>query len=224
MQYNDRVISQQQETLLYSHSVLRNTYLLLSLTLMFSALSAGFAMMTGAGFGSSMVAFILSFVLLFVTSSLRNSAWGILSVFAFTGCMGYSLGPMLNHFITGYSNGGQLILTALGGTGLTFFISSAYLIASKKELSHWGKFLMIGLVVCIIATLANIFLKMPAMQLTISTLLTIISTMLMMYDTSRIINGGERNYIMATISLYLDIQMLFQNLLMLLGIFGGNKD
>lgn len=224
MQLNERVISQQQESLLYTHSVLRNTYLLLSLTLLFSAAAAGFAVTTQAGFGSSIIAFIFSFVLLFVTSSLRNSAWGILAVFAFTGCMGYSLGPMLNHFIHGYSNGGQLILTALGGTGLTFFISSAYIITTKKDLSSWGKFLMIGLVVCIVASIANIFLKMPATQLAISTLLTFISAMLMMYDTSRIIHNGERNYIMATISLYLDIQMLFQNLLMLLGIFGGNKD
>jgi modulator of FtsH protease len=138
--------------------------------------------------------------------------------------MGYSLGPMLNHFITGYSNGGQLILTALGGTGLTFFATSAYIITTKKDLSSWGKFLTIGLIVCLVAIIANIFLKMPAMQLAISTILTFISAMLMMYDTSRIVNNGERNYIMATISLYLDIQMLFQNLLMLLGIFGGNRD
>lgn len=224
MQHNERMLSRQQETVLYTHSVLRNTYLLLSLTLLFSAASAGFAVATNAGFGSSIIAFVLSFALLFITSTLRNSAWGILSVFAFTGCMGYSLGPMLNHFIHGYSNGGQLILTALGGTGITFFVSSAYLITTKRDLSGWGKFLMIGLVVCIVAGLGNIFLKMPAIQLAVSTLLTFISVMLMMYDTSRIINNGERNYIMATISLYLDIQLLFQNLLMLLGIFGGNRD
>jgi len=223
MQLNETTLSQRQASLLGAHSVLRNTYLLLSLTLLFSSAAAGYAVMTQAGFGSSIVAFILSFVLLFVTTSLRNSAWGILSVFAFTGCMGYSLGPMLNHFIHGYSNGGQLILTALGGTGITFFASSAYLLITKKELSHWGKFLTIGIVICLIATLANIFLKMPAMQLAISTLLTLISTMLIMYDTSRIIHNGEQNYIMATVSLYIDIQMLFQNLLMLLGAFNGKE-
>ena len=224
MQLNERTLSRQSESVIASNEVLRNTYLLLSLTLLFSAASASFAVVTNAGFGSSLVAFILSLVLLFVTSAVRNSAWGILSVFAFTGCMGYSLGPMLNHFIHGYSNGGQLIATALGGTGLTFLISSAYVITTKKELSGIGKFLMIGLVVCIIGSIANIFLKMPAMQLAISTLLTFISVLLIMYDTSRIIHSGERNYIMATIALYLDIQMLFQNLLMLLGIFGGNRD
>lgn len=223
MRFNQTTIIRSPQTLLSTHSVLRNTYLLLSLTLLFSAFTAYLAMATEASYMTSLVAFVGGFILLFVTSALRNSAWGILAVFAFTGCMGYSMGPMLNHFIRGYSNGGQLILTALGGTGITFFVTSAYLLTTKKELSHWGKFLMIGLVVCIVAGLANIFLKMPAIQLTISTLLTFISVMLMMYDTSRIIHNGEQNYIMATISLYLDIQMLFQNLLMLLGVFNSKE-
>lgn len=223
MQLNENTLIRRQESLLTSHSVLRNTYLLLSLTLLFSAATAGFSVVTEASYFTSMVTLIMGFVLLFVTSALRNSAWGILAVFAFTGCMGFSMGPMLNHFIKGYSNGGQLILTALGGTGLTFFVASAYLMTTKKDLSHWGKFLMIGLVVCLIAGLANIFLKMPALQLTLSTMLTFISVMLMMYDTSRIIHNGEQNYIMATISLYLDIQMLFQNLLMLLGVFNSKE-
>lgn len=219
MRFNGSTITQRSGSLLSTHSVLRNTYLLLSLTLLFSAATAGYAVFNQASYASSLVTMILGFVLLFVTTALRNSGWGIVAVFAFTGCMGYSMGPMLNHFIRGYANGGQLILTALGGTGLTFFTTSAYLLTTKKDLSSWGKTLMIGLVVCIVAGLANIFLKMPAMQLAISTLLTFISAMLMMYDTSRIINNGETNYIMATISLYLDIQMFFQNLLMLLGIF-----
>lgn len=223
MRFNTSSIIRQQDTTINTSSVLRNTYLLLSLTLLFSAATAGFAVVTQASFGSSLIAFIAAFVLLFVTNGLRNSAWGILAVFAFTGCMGYSMGPMLNTFIRGYSNGGQLIMTALGGTGLTFLVTSAYLITTKRELSHWGKFLTIGLIVCIVASLANLFFKMPALQLAISALLTFISTLLMMYDTSRIINGGERNYLMATISLYLDIQILFQNLLMLLGVFNGKE-
>jgi modulator of FtsH protease len=224
MPINEKTVVSYQDSAISTHGVLRNTYMLLSLTLLFSAASASIAVVSNAGFGSSIVAFIMSFVLLFVTSALRNSGWGIIAIFGFTGCMGYSLGPMLNYFIHGYSNGGQLIITALGGTGFTFFLTSAYVITTKKDMTAVGKFLMIGLVVCIVASLANIFLKMPAMQLAISSLLTFISVMLMMYDTSRIINNGERNYIMATISLYLDIQMLFQNLLMLLGAFSGNKD
>lgn len=223
MRFNETIVTGRKESLLSTHSVLRNTYLLLSLTLLFSSAMAYLAMNMQASYGMSLIMFIAGFVLLFVTSALRNSAWGILSVFAFTGCMGFSMGPMLNHYIHGYQNGGQLILTALGGTGMTFFFTSAYVLTTKKELSGWGKSLMIGMVLCIVASLANIFLKMPAVQLAVSTLLTFISVMLMMYDTSRIIHGGERNYIMATINLYLDIQVLFQNLLALLGFF-NTKD
>lgn len=204
-------------------TVLRNTYLLLSLTLLFSAISAGFSIMHHAGTGSAVLASLIGLGLLFATTALRNSAWGIVSIFAFTGCMGYSMGPLLNQFLHGYSNGGQLIFTALAGTGSTFFISSGYLLVTKKDLTHLGKFLMIGLVVCLIAGLLNIFLKMTAVQLAISSLMVFISTLLMMYDTSRIIQGGERNYIMATISLYLDIQVLFQNLLILLGVLDGRE-
>ncbi|OAI48884.1 hypothetical protein AYO45_03870 [Gammaproteobacteria bacterium SCGC AG-212-F23] len=224
MQSNQTLIRKQDSVLSY-HSVLRNTYLLLSLTLLFSAATAAYAVISGATYGTSaLFSLIFGIGLLFVTTALRNSAWGILAIFAFTGFMGYSMGPFLNHFIHGYKNGAHLVLTALGGTGLTFFACSAYALTTKKELSHLGKMLMIGLIVCIVAALANIFLKMPALQLTISALLVFISSMLIMYDTSRIIHNGETNYIMATISLYLDILVLFQNLLILLGAFGGSRD
>ena len=223
MQFNNVNVVRQDASLLSTHSVLRNTYLLLSLTLMFSAAFAYYAVASNASYGSSMIVSLVGLGLLFAINGLRNSVWGIVGVFAFTGCMGYSMGPLLNHFIRGYSNGGQLIAIAFGGTGLTFFLSSAYLLVTKKELSSWSKFLMIGLVVCLVASLANIFFKMPAIQLAVSSAMVLISTMLMMFDTSRIINGGERNYILATVSLFLDILMLFQNLLILLGAFSGNS-
>ncbi|MDR3478701.1 MAG: Bax inhibitor-1 family protein [Gammaproteobacteria bacterium] len=223
MQYKDINVARSDASLLSNHAVLRNTYLLLSLTLLFSSAMAAYAVFAEVSYTSSLIVSLAAFGMLFVIGGLRNSAWGLLAVFAFTGCMGFSMGPMLNHFIKGYTNGGQLIMTAMAGTGVTFLVSSAYLITTKKDLSGWGKFLMIGLVVCIVAGLANIFFKMPAMQLAISSIMVFISTMLMMFDTSRIINGGETNYIMATVSLFLDILMLFQNLLMLLGVFGGNS-
>lgn len=225
MPINDTTIVYSRQSVLSTNTVLRNTYLLLSLTLLCSTAGAAYAVISGATFATSTLASLLiSLGLLFATTALRNSAWGILTIFAFTGFMGYAMGPFLNHFIHGYKNGAHLIVTALGGTGLTFFVSSAYILTTKKDLSHWGKFLTIGLVMCVVAMLANIFLKMPAMQLAISTLLTFISAMLMMYDTSRIINNGEQNYILATISLYLDILVFFQNLLILLGTFSGNRD
>jgi modulator of FtsH protease len=223
MSFNDINVVNRGESLLSTHSVLRNTYLLLSLTLLFSTAVAYYAVVSDASYGSSLIASLAGFGLLFVIAKLRNSGMGIVAVFAFTGCMGYSMGPLLNHFIHGYSNGSQLIITALGGTGVTFLLSSGYLLVTKKDLSGWGKFLMIGLVVCLVGLLANIFFKMPAVQLAISSALTFISVMLMMYDTSRIINGGETNYLMATVALFIDILMLFQNLLMLLGAFSGNS-
>jgi modulator of FtsH protease len=213
----------QDTTSLALHSVIRNTYLLLSLTLLFSAAMAWYAVASDASYTSSIITSVTAIALLFVLNAVRNSGWGIVAVFAFTGCMGYSMGPMLNHFIRGYSNGGQLIITALAGTGLTFFLSSAYLMTTRKDLSSWGKFLMIGIVVCLIASIGNIFFKVPAVQLAISSILVFISTLLMMFDTSRIINGGETNYIMATVALFIDILMLFQNLLILLGAFSGNS-
>ena len=224
MPYNDiNIVRQGSNAGLALNSVLRNTYLLLSMTLLFSAATAWYAVTSDASYSSSLITSLVAFALLFMINSMRNSGWGIVAVFAFTGCMGYSMGPLLNHFIRGYSNGGQLIITALAGTGLTFFLSSAYLLTTRRDLSSWGKFLMIGLVVSIVASLANFFFKMPAMQLAISSMLTVIAAMLMMFDTSRIINGGETNYIMATVALFIDILMLFQNLLILLGAFSGNS-
>lgn len=223
MRYNQTSVIRGNQTYVSNPSLLRNTYLLLSMTLLFASGLAYYAVVSQASYGSSIVAFIASFVLLFVTAGLRNSAWGLLTVFAFTGCIGYSMGPMLNYFIHGYKNGGQLIMTALMGTGLTFFVSSIYIVTTKKDMSGMGRFLTIGLIMAIVASLANLFFKVPALQLAISTALTFISALLMMYDTSRIINNGENNYIMATISLFLDIQILFQNLLYLLGAFNGRE-
>jgi modulator of FtsH protease len=220
MQRNDINVINQGSSLAIN-SVLRNTYMLLSMTLLFSAGCAYYAVVTGAGY--SLLAVLASFGMLFGITALRNSAWGILGVFVFTGLMGYSMGPFLNHFIKGYSNGTELIVTAMAGTGLSFFLSSFYIIVTKKDMSAWSRFLMIGLVVAIVCSLANIFLKMPGIQLAVSAALTFISVMLMMFDTSRIVNGGETNYIMATVSLFIDILMLFQNLLMLLGAFSGNN-
>lgn len=218
--FDQSTVIKSSGSLLSTHAVLRNTYLLLSLTLLFSACCAAFAVWTEVRFStaSSILLILLTFGLMFATIGLRHSGWGILAIFAFTGCMGYGMGPMLNHFIRGYQHGGQLILTALAGTGVTFLVSSFYVLFTKKDLSFMGKGLFIGIIVCIVASLANYFLKMPAMQMAISTLLVFISSLYLMYDTSRILHNGETNYIMATIALFIDIMMLFQNLLMLLGL------
>ena len=213
-----------RESLLSTHSVLRNTYFLLSLTLLFSAAIAWIALATNAPYPGIILTLVGIFGLMFLTMKLRNSPWGILSVFAFTGFIGYTMGPMLNAFIHTYANGGELILTALGGTGIIFFALSGYVLVTRKDFSFMRGFLMVGLIVAVVASIANIFLKMPGLQLVISSALVIVFSGFIMYDTSRIINNGETNYIMATISLYLDIVNLFQNLLVLLGALSGNRN
>jgi len=214
----------QEASLLATHTVLRNTYMLLSLTLLFSAAMAGFAMVTGARPVGLLFSLVGMFGLLFLTTYLRNSVWGIVSVFAFTGFMGYMLGPMLNLFIHAYANGTSLIMTALGTTGLAFFGLSAYAITTKKNFSYMGNFLFIGLLVVIVASIANLFFHVPAIQLMISSVTVFIASGLILFDTSRIIHHGERNYIMATIALYMDLYMLFVHLLNLLSAFSGRNN
>jgi modulator of FtsH protease len=212
------------DSLIATHTVLRNTYFLLSLTLLFSAGMAWFAMAMNAPYPGFLLSLLGVIGLYFLTVTLRNSAWGILAVFLFTGFIGYTIGPFLDAFMHNYANGKELITTALGGTGIIFFGLSAYVLMTRKDFSFMGGFLMVGLIVAFVAIIANIFLKMPGLQLAISAALVVVFSGLILFDTSRIINNGERNYIMATIALYLDIVNLFQNLLVLLGGISGNRN
>lgn len=202
------------------NKVLKNTYLLLSMTLGVSAVTAGISMAMGVGYGASLVMMLVAFGLLFVVNKKADKASGIYWIFAFTGLMGASLGPTLNHYAA-MPNGGSLIMQALGGTGLIFFALSGYVLNSKKDFSYMGGFLFIGLIVAIVAMVANFFFQIPALSLAISAVIIVIMSGLILYDTSRIINGGETNYIRATVSLYLNIFNIFVHLLHLLGVFGG---
>lgn len=228
MQVNDQqqnqAILSKKDSLLSTHTVLRNTYFLLSLTLLWSAAITWFAMSINAPYPGLIITLVGIFGLMFLTIKTRNSVWGLVSIFLFTGFIGYTMGPLLNYYIHTYSNGGQLIMMATGGTGVIFFGLSGYVLTTRKDMSFMGGFLTIGLIVGIVALIANFFIKIPALQLAISAGFVIIFSGFILYDTSRIINNGERNYIMATIALYLDIVNLFQNLLMLLGAFSGNRN
>ena len=203
------------------NKVLRNTYFLLGLTLAFSAVAAGISMAMGMPAIGAIVCMIAGIVMLFVVHKKADSASGIFWVFAFAGAMGASLGPMLNYY-AGLANGPALIMQALGGTALIFFSLSAYALTTRKDFSFMGGFLMVGLIVVLVAALANIFLAIPALSLTISAAIILIMSALILFDTSRIINGGETNYIRATVSLYLNVFNIFVNLLQLLGVFGGD--
>ncbi|MBP6683668.1 MAG: Bax inhibitor-1/YccA family protein [Halioglobus sp.] len=209
------------ESALSTNKVLKNTYMLLGMTLLFSALTAGLSMAVGIGHGTALVLMLVGFGLLFVVHKTADSSKGLLAIFAFTGVMGASIGPMLNHYLS-LPNGPQLVLQALGGTALVFFGLSAYALSTRKDFSYMGGFLTVGLLVAVVAMIANIFLNIPALSLTISAAVVMIMSALILFDTSRIVNGGETNYIRATVSLYLNIYNLFIHLLSLMGALSGD--
>ena len=209
------------ESALSTNKVLRNTYMLLAMTLAFSAATAGLAIAINLPQGAALILMLVGFGLLFVVNRLADTSKGIGAIFAFTGVMGASIGPMLNFYLS-MPGGPALVMQALGGTALVFFSLSAYALTSRKDFSFMGGFLMTGLIVMIVASLANIFFQIAALQLTISSGIVLLMSGLILFDTSRIINGGETNYIRATVGLYLNIYNLFVHLLHLLTAFGGD--
>ncbi len=208
------------ESVLSTNKVLKNTYMLLSMTLVFSAITASISMAMGLGQGTALVLMLVGFGLLFVVHKTADSSKGIIAIFAFTGVMGASIGPMLTYYLA-MPNGPEVVMQALGGTATIFFGLSAYALTTRKDFSFMGGFLMVGLLVAVVAMIANIFLHIPALSLTISAAVVMIMSGLILYDTSRIINGGETNYIRATVSLYLNIYNLFIHLLRLLSMLNG---
>jgi modulator of FtsH protease len=209
------------ESAISTNKVLKNTYMLLGMTLLFSALTAGISMAVGLGQGAAMILMLVGFGLLFVVHKTADTSKGLLAVFAFTGVMGASIGPMLSYYLA-MPNGPSLVMQALGGTAIVFFGLSAYALTTRKDFSYMGGFLMVGLLVAVVAMIANIFLAIPALSLTISAAVVMIMSGLILFDTSRIVNGGETNYIRATVSLYLNIYNLFIHLLSLLTAFSGD--
>lgn len=221
---NISVLSRGSESALSTNKVLRNTYLLLGMTFLFSAFTAYISLKTNSRPLHPLMFIAGIYGLMFLTNALKNSVWGLVSVFAFTGFMGYSIGPILNMYMHNFTNGSQLITTALGGTGLIFFSLSGYVLTTRKDFSYLGGFLFVGVMVAFLAMIANIFLQIPALSLGISAAFVLISSGLILFQTSEIINGGETNYISATVSLFVSIYNLFLSLLNLLGAFSGNKD
>lgn len=221
MNYDARsTVIRSKSSVLATNKLLRNTYVLLAMTLAFSALTAGLSMaMNFPHLG--LLTLVGYFGLLFLTTKLRNSVWGIVSVFALTGFMGLTLGPMVNYYLS-MPNGGQVVMQALGGTGVIFLALSAYAIKSEKDFSFMGGFLMVGILVGFLAALGAFFFEMPGLALAVSAMFVLLMSGLILYQTSEIIHGGETNYIMATVTLYVSIYNLFTSLLHLLGAFSGN--
>ncbi|MFA6063439.1 MAG: hypothetical protein A2342_04450 [Gallionellales bacterium RIFOXYB12_FULL_54_9] len=211
------------------NKVLRNTYMMLALTMVptligaFIGTSINFSFMAEHPIMGALLMFGAMMGLLFAVSALRNSAWGIVALLGFTLVAGVFLGPILQVALH-LRNGAQLIGMAAGGTGLIFFSLATIATVTKKDFSFMGKFLFIGVILLIVASLANLFFAIPALSLTISAIAVMIFSAYILYDISQIIHGGETNYVMATMTLYLDIYNIFVNLLQLLMAFSGEKD
>jgi modulator of FtsH protease len=203
-------------SVLATNRVIRNTYLLLSMTLLFSALTAGVSAALALPYPGLIVTLVGYFGLLFLTYRLRDSAWALLSVFALTGFMGYTLGPIVNHYL-GLPNGGQLVMTAMAATAAIFIGLSAYAVTTRKDFSFMGGFLLAGIIVAFLGGLAAIFFEMPALSLAVSAAFVLLMSGLILFETSNIIHGGETNYVMATVTLFVAIFNLFTSLLHLLG-------
>lgn len=204
-----------------TNKVIRNTYMLLSATLIFSAAVAGVSMTLNLPYPGIVITLVGYFGLLFLTTRFRNSALGIVFVFALTGFMGYTLGPILNIYLS-MPNGAQTVMMAMGGTGAIFVGLSGYVLTTRKDFSFMGGFLMAGILVAFLAGLGAVFFTIPMLSLAVSAMFVLLMSGLILYETSNLIHGGETNYILATVTLYVAIYNLFLSLLALLGIFGGN--
>jgi len=211
------------------NKVLRNTYMMLALTMIptvigaFVGMSMSFAFMAQSPIMSSLLMFGAMIGMMFAVSALRNSVWGVVALLGFTFVAGVFLGPILQVALH-LKNGAQLIGMAAGGTGIIFFSLATLATVTKKDFSFMGKFLFIGLILLIVASLANLFFQVPAMSLTISAIAVLIFSAYILFDVSRIVHGGETNYVMATLGLFLNIYNLFINLLSLLMAFSGERD
>ena len=201
---------------LATNKVIRNTYLLLAMTLAFSALTAAASMSMNLPHPGLVITLVGYFGLLFLTARFRDRALGLAFVFALTGFMGYTLGPILNVYF-GMPNGPQLVMAALGVTGAVFLGLSGYALTSRKDFSFMGGFLMVGILVAFLAGLGAIFFDMQGLSLAVSAMFVLLMSGLILYETSNIIHGGETNYIMATVTLYVSVFNLFTSLLHLLG-------
>ena len=222
MNQNAQVVARRPvESVLATNKMIRNTYMLLSMTLLFSAITAGIAIVTNMPYMGALITLGGYFGLLFLTTALRNSAWGLVSIFALTGFMGLTLGPMINAYLTFFSNGSQLVMTAMGGTAVIFIGLSGYALTTRKDFSFLGGYLMVGILVAFLAGIGALIFSLPALSLAVSAVFIMLMAGLILYETSQMVHGGETNYIMATITLYVSIYNLFTSLLHILGAVAG---
>jgi len=220
--YNYAASPSVEATTLVTNKLIKNTYTLLAMTLLFSAATAGLAMVLNLPHPGFIITLVGYFGLLFLTSKFQNSGLGIVFVFALTGFMGITLGPIINMYLQIFSNGSQLVMMAMGGTGAIFLGLSGYALTTRKDFSFMGGFLMVGILVAFLAGLGAAIFSMPGLSLAVSAMFVLLMSGLILWQTSNMIHGGETNYIMATVTLYVTIFNLFTSLLHLLGVFAGD--
>ena len=213
-------VTSSAESILSTNKLIKNTYLLLSMTLLFSAITAGISMAINVPYGVSMVCSLVSLGLLwFVLPRMANSVNGIWVTFLITGLLGFGLGPILNHYLA-LPNGAQTVMTALGGTGVIFLGLSAYALTTRKSFSFLAGYLFVGILTAFVAGIAAMIFNFPALSLAVSGVFILLMSGMILYQTGEMVNGGETNYILATISLYIAIYNLFTSLLHILGVMG----
>ena len=210
------------DSVLATNKVIRNTYLLLSLTLAFAAVVAGVAVALKLPHPGILLTLVGYFGLLFAVHKLKDSGLGILAVFGLTGFMGYTLGPIVSRYL-GLPNGGEVVMQALGATAVLFIGLSGYALTTRKDFSFMGGFLTVGVLVAFVAGLAAVFFEIPALSLTVSADFVLVVSGVMLYETSNIIHGGETNYVLATVTLFVSIFNLFTSLLQLFGFMGRDE-
>jgi FtsH-binding integral membrane protein len=229
MQYQTQSVAPTTALAVEQNKVLRNTYMMLALTMIPTVIGAligtsmNLSFMAEHPIMSSLLMFGAMMGMLFAVTALRNSVWGIVALLGFTFVAGVFLGPILQVALH-LKNGAQLVGMAAGGTGVIFFALATIATVTKKDFSFMGKFLFIGLILLIVASLANIFFQIPALSLTISAIAVMIFSAYILYDVSQIVHGGETNYVMATLGLYLNVYNLFIHLLNLLMAFSGERE
>ena len=209
---------------LSENTVLKNTYMLLGMTFCFSSIMALVSLMTNAAPINPLLWLAIVFGLQYATIANSQTAWGIPMIFAFTGFMGYSIGPIIALYLGVYSNGSELVFTSLGATGIIFFALSGYVLASGKDYSYMGGMLFIAILVAFMAGIGAMLFNMPMLSIMVSGAFALISSGLILFHTSEIVHGGEKNYIRATMSIFIAIYNLFLSLLRILAFFAGNRD
>jgi len=221
MQANEFAVARSPEAVLTTNKLIRNTYTLLAMTLLFSALTAGVSMVLRLPHPGLLITLVGYFGLFFLTAKFRNSGLGLVFVFALTGFMGLTLGPIISLYLTMFSNGAELVAMAMGGTGVIFLGLSGYALTTQKDFSFMGGFLTVGILVAFLAGIGAYVFNIPSLSLAVSAMFIGLMSGLILFQTSQLVRGGETNYIMATVTLYISIYNLFLSLLHILGALSG---